>query len=348
VESSLSKFCFKSGVVLLLASCCMVASAHHSFTRFDASRIVEIEGEIVSFKWRNPHIRFKIRQTTDDGEEIVWDLEGHSLSILRRTDASPEDLKSGDRVRIAGWPTVRQSTEMFVHNLMMPDGRELVFGPNAKPRWTDENAIGAETQWLTAGTAGESGRNALFRVWSTYLGAGGSFFDFWKRDYPLTSAGQARFEQFDPVTDTTSPGCEPKGMPLIMEQPYPVQFVPSDDDILIRLEEFDTVRTIHMDRASTAPDTERSLLGYSRGHWEQNTLVIETSGVDYRYFNPQGVPQGSNPSYIEKFRVSDDGSRLEYELTATDTEVFTEPVSVSRDWVWRPGEQVRPYECDSE
>ncbi len=73
------------------------------------------------------------------------------------------------------------------------------------------------------------------------------------------------------------------------------------------MEEFDTMLTIHMDS--------------------------------------DAVPTGE-PGFVERFRVRDDGSRLLYELTATDEEVFTEPITVTRDWVWRPGEEVKAYECD--
>ena len=190
---------------IVLSICCSSASAHHSFSRFDASRMVEVEGELLSLSWRNPHIRFKIREIDDSGEEIIWDLESHSVSILRRTNGSPEGLKTGDKIRIAGWPTVRTSTEIFVHNLMLPDGREIVFGAAAKPRWSTGDVVGDKTQWLTAGTASdESGRNGLFRVWSTYLGPGSSFVSFWSREYPLTEIGQRRQDAWDPLTDTHS------------------------------------------------------------------------------------------------------------------------------------------------
>jgi hypothetical protein len=47
----------------------------------------------------------------------------------------------------------------------------------------------------------------------------------------------------------------------------------------------------------------------------------------------------------ERFSVSDDGSQLEYELTVVDPATFTEPVVLDKQWIWRPGEQVRPYDC---
>ena len=333
-------------IAILASTLCVDAAAHHSFARFDSSRIVEVEGELLSFSWRNPHIRFEILAINDKGDEVRWALESHSVSILRRTNASPEGLKKGDRIRIAGWLTVRPSTEIFVHNLMLPNGREIVFGAEARPRWSTGNVVGDETEWLTAGTASDDrGRDGLYRVWSTYFGPGSTFRTFWKREYPFTEAGQRRKDAWDPLTDTSTPGCEPKGMPLIMEQPYPMEFTQGDGVIEIHLEEYDTVRAIHMDLAAAPLDPERSLLGFSTGRWEDDTLVVATVAVDFAHFDPNGTPQGSDPGFVERFRVSDDGSRLLYELTATDNEIFTEPVTVTRDWVWRPGEQVRPYEC---
>ncbi len=124
------------GLVILALNWTIDAGAHHSFSRFEQTRIVEIQGEVISFSWRNPHIRFKIREISESGDEAVWDIEGHSVSILRRTNVSPEGLKVGDTIRVAGWPTVRPSTEIFVLNLLMPDGTELLLEGNGKPRWS--------------------------------------------------------------------------------------------------------------------------------------------------------------------------------------------------------------------
>jgi hypothetical protein len=134
-------------------------------------------------------------------------------------------------------------------------------------------------------------------------------------------------------------------MPLIVEQPYPIEFVDNDEVILLRMEEYDTVREIFMSGAEALVNLEKSILGYSRGQWDGDTLVIETAGVDFPLFDSFGTPQGGDPRFVERFRVSDDGSRLLYELTVLDTETFTEPVNLTRNWVWRPGEMVEPYEC---
>lgn len=334
----------KISISLLLLVITPVSFAHHSFTRFDQEKIVEIEGELVSFRWRNPHILFQVRGIDESGEVVIWKVEGHSLSILRRTNASPEGLEAGDRIKLAGWPTVRPSHEIFVHNMLLPDGTELLLQGGVSPRWNTGVTLGSEREWVVGGTASEdTGRDGLFRVWSTKFGPGSD--RLWLEEYPLTEDAQQILGEWDPITDTAAPGCKPKGMPLIMEQPYPIEFVDNGNVILLRMEEYDTVRQINMTEDKAPADLERSILGYSTGRWDGATLVVETVGVDFPLFDSNGTPQGSDPSFAERFHISDDGSQLLYEITAIDDETFTEPVYLTRNWVWRPGETVEPYEC---
>lgn len=50
-------------------------------------------------------------------------------------------------------------------------------------------------------------------------------------------------------------------------------------------------------------------------------------------------------SVVERFTPSEDGSRLEYSMTVTDPEVCAESVTLERHWVWRPSEEIKPYDC---
>ena len=343
MKSETSMLCVCAAMILAWSG---EVCAHHSFARFDSSKMVEVEGELVDFSWRNPHVRLKVREINDAGEEIIWDLEAASVSILRRTNVSPDVLKKGDRVKVAGYPTHRPSNEMLAKNLLAPDGREILLDVGAEPRWSD-NVSGEETVWFTKGTGGERAKErGIFRVWSTDLSSDNTPSTFRRDDYPLTASARAIRDAWDPLTETTAPGCQPKGMPYIMEQPYPMEFVQADESILLRMEEYDTARTIDMQAESPDVNRQKSILGYSTGRWEGNVLVVTTIGVDFPYFDSNGTPLGSDPRFVERFWISEDGSQLEYEITATDDEVFTEPVILTHAWVWRPGEQVRPYECE--
>jgi hypothetical protein len=189
--------------------------------------------------------------------------------------------------------------------------------------------------------AADSRDLGLFRVWTNATNP----VAFWGSNLPLTSAAAAVQAAFDPVTDEPTANCAPKGMPFIMEQPYPMEFVVDGGDILLKMEEYDAVRRIAMTSEGAGAARAPSLLGHSRGRWEGEALVVTTTAISYRWFNATGIPLGSEAALEERFVESADGSRLEYTLTVTDPATFTRPVTLRKAWEWRPGEQLRPYEC---
>ncbi len=74
-------------------------------------------------------------------------------------------------------------------------------------------------------------------------------------------------------------------------------------------------------------------------------LVVETTGVDYPWFNKTGIPQSDAVHIVERFELNADGSSLQYQMTVTDPATFTEPVVLTKSWGYRPNDEVRPYEC---
>lgn len=327
---------------LVLATSTLMCShvlAHHAFVEFDRSQVVEVEGEVISVLWANPHIRFSVRSTDESGTETVWNVEGSSLSIMSRIGITEDVITPGETIRVAGSPARNGDPRMTVSNALV-SGQEFVLGSRGAPRW-EESAVGTNHNLLAGGTV--SNDNTIFRVWSTdgddpHSNTPG----FWPGDYPLTEAARIAQSQWVPIAGSE---CEPKGMPTIMEQPYPIEFVEEGTNVVLRIEEYDTVRTIHVGDTESGEAREKTLLGYSQGRWEDSTLVVDTLDIDWMYFDKEGIPQGDAMSIVERFTPSEDGSRLEYTMTVTDSEVFTEPVSLERHWVWRPGEMIRPYDC---
>jgi hypothetical protein len=345
MTARISPICQTStGILFLMLSVAAPMSAvwaHHSGSEYDASKTVEIEGTLVEVKWQNPHVRLSVRSRTDaQGKPMIWDIEGSSLSVLRRTNATPERLKAGDKVRIAGWLSRRAPNRMMALNLLQADGTELVFIPRARPRWAS-TAIGSESTWFDAGTAEKSG-SGIFRVWSTKLDAPERF---WLPSYPLTPAAKKTLASWDPINDTVARDCEPKGMPTIMEQPYPLEFVQQKDTILLRMEEYDTVRTIYMSDKVAPSSLPTHRLGRSTGRWEGSTLVVKTDGITWPYIDPRGTPLSPAATLVERFTPTADGTRLEYSVVITDPQFLTGPVELKRSWVARPNESVKLYDC---
>ena len=328
--------------VLALVVGCPAATAHHSKSAFyDLDRISEIEGEVTRIMWRNPHIRFWI-ETESGGEQATWEVESTPPGILERHGIGPDVLAVGQTIRIAGTPGRNDMHIMDVTNILMPDGREVLIQRDAEPRWSSETIGWGQASFRDVDVeAAEALSSGIFRVWSRNFGSRQERFG--RSSYPLTEAARSFQQNFDPITENPIPGCTPKGMPYIMNQPYPVEFIDDGDRIQFRIEEYDLTRTIYMtDQPAPASKTP---LGRSVGRWEGNSLVVSTSAILLPHFNAFGILLSDEADIEERFALSLDETRLDYQMTVTDPAVFTEPVTLERYWLWRPGETIKPFEC---
>jgi hypothetical protein len=332
----------------LLLSLPIATIAHHSVAaNFDEGVLTELEGEIARVFWRNPHVGFTIRVARDNGREELWDMESTSVSTLRRMNITQALVSVGQTVRAAGNPSRRGDRLIFVNNLLLPDGREVVMTAGGSPRWATD----------TLGTSGPGFEPAIdvdddqgiFRVWSSPFGSPMLFPETLDpstrlQNYPLTEASRSALAGWDQEADSPIRDCQPKGMPIIMEQPFPVEFVDQGEQILLRIEEYDLVRTIHID-AGTLSDPVLSPLGFSTGQWDGNTLVVTTIQIDWQYFNTVGIPLSEEAIVVEEFTPTEGGGRLDYTMTVTNPGYFTEPVELSKYFHWVPDVEVGRYDC---
>jgi hypothetical protein len=323
----------------LAAAACFAPTAHaHHSTAAVYNRdggLIEAEGVITNVAWVNPHVRFEMRGTGADGVERLWKIESNSVSIISRFGLTAELVAAGTRVKVAGNGGRQANDVLWLTNMLLPSGQEILFGAGVRPRWSQRTigsdirgAVSADTQGL-----------GIFRVWTNATSPPA----FWGNNLPLTPSAAAARASYDPLTDDPTANCAPKGMPYVMEQPYPIELVRDGDDILLRMEEYDTVRRFEMSASAPAAGGA-TILGDSRGRWDGETLVVTTTNIGYRWVNG-GIPLGPGASLEERFSLNEDGSRLDYTVTIVDSATFTAPVTLRKAWEWRPGEQVRPYEC---
>ena len=327
------------------------ASAHHSVSAwFDTtSDLTELEGEVTQMRWQNPHVVFTMRVASAGGRTETWEIETLSISGIQRWGITQDLFGIGDQIKVAGNPSRRNSNNLFVRNILLPGGREIVLGGAA--RWSEQTLRASEVLQAQEGDSSKP-ELGLFRTWSS--GSGGGFlfpealaakFDFGR--YPLTATAKAALAAFDFAADDPTNDCSPKGMPTIMEQPYPLEFKDQGARIEVRMEEYDTLRTIHMDAAGVAGERTAapSLNGYSVGRWDGRTLVVTTTKSSWGHFDSVGIPLSAAAVMVERFTPSDDGARLDYSLTVTDAATFTAPVEMKKFWIWRPEIEVERYSC---
>ena len=306
--------------------------------------MVEIEGEVTAIAWRNPHVQITVESADGQGVARHWEAEYLAPSFLVRQGVSADLIHAGDRIRIAGYVGRTNPAALFTTNILLASGREIFDFQVSEPRWT-EDTVGVtfgEYQRARLQGAPEAITSSLFRVWSTDVAFINPERTFWKDSYPLTDRARAAQASWDRVGDNPYMRCE-NGMPAIMDQFYPTEIVSQGDTISVYLEEQDVVRTIHM--TDVPAPAQGSPYGHSVGHWEGGTLVVETTHINWPWFDQTGIPQTEGVHVLERFTPSEDGRRLDYTATVTDPAVFTEPVVLSRYWVWIPGEAVEPYNC---
>jgi hypothetical protein len=111
------------------------------------------------------------------------------------------------------------------------------------------------------------------------------------------------------------------------------QVVQTPDQVILMWEFNHAYRTIRLGNTPALPDTVKLAMGDSRGRWDGNTLVVETSNInDWDWFDYTGTFHSDRTTLLERFTVVD-AKTIDYQATVTDPVVFTRP--------WTYGFQLR-------
>lgn len=153
---------------------------------------------------------------------------------------------------------------------------------------------------------------------------------------PLTPWAMQVFQQrYDASVNgtpfaSTKSRCLPAGMPKSMDPPASLglQILVVPGQVTVLFEEFNQFRIIHMD-AKHPDDVDPRYLGHSVGHWEDQTLVVDTIGVNTATtIDSLGTPHSEAMHIVERIRRTG-ADTLEDEMTITDPKAFTKP------WIMR-------------
>lgn len=121
--------------------------------------------------------------------------------------------------------------------------------------------------------------------------------------------------------------CYLPGVPRANYLPYPFQIVQSGKTILMTYEYAGAVRTIYMDNPGPAPID--SWMGWSAGHWEGDTLVVDVTGFnDSTWFDRAGNYHSDALHVVERYTPRS-ADVLMYEATIEDKKVFSKPWKIS-------------------
>ena len=121
------------------------ARAHHSpAALYLLDKRIVVEGVVTEYRFVNPHARIYLDVTTGGGQVEKWLAEGGSPLALRRQGWNGQEVKPGDRVKIAGNPARDASKLIHWLTVTLPNGSELFgedvdFGAVDKRRRQQQN-----------------------------------------------------------------------------------------------------------------------------------------------------------------------------------------------------------------
>ena len=160
-----------------------------------------------------------------------------------------------------------------------------------------------------------------------------------------TPAAQTLVDAFHYLDDPAL-RCVSPGVVRVSGWPYPLEIVQNDAQVTILYESFHEVRRIFLDGRGYPDKLPHRAMGYSLGHWEGATLVVETQMLTPGYVDLAGQPISENARVVERMSLSPDGQALRSELTVYDPENYRRPVTRHRSWRKTPETTILEYDCD--
>ena len=195
---------------------------------------------------------------------------------------------------------------------------------------------------LLAGTgvSAEEPKSELSGIWDMQ--------DFGRNGHPrnpkFTEIGQARLESYTTDDDPTLK-CLMPGVPLGVYDPYPLEIIEQEHQIVFLYEHFHMVRRIYMDGREPDEYQPLSLTGFSVGHWEEDTLVVKTTHLAgelvWNNGRPFAGPKGAH--LIEHYRR--EGDTLIFDAIVHDEENYAESYVIRGRRKLNPDGEIFEYEC---
>ncbi len=174
-------------------------------------------------------------------------------------------------------------------------------------------------------------------------------------EYPFNATAQKMFDDYVAAFDTQDdPGgwCVVPGLPRsIWGAPFAIEIVQTEGFINMFWEGYWQYRKIYLEGHPRPEPILNTSMGYSVGHWEGDTLVVETSYLkEYPYM--RRLPNTDTATVVERITVEErpnaEGVMTKYlnnELTLTDERLYTAPYTVTGSLRWAPETSVLEYSC---
>ena len=330
----------------------MSLSAHHGGSLYEAAgETTTLRGQVTKFQFVFPHVLIYFAVQGENGEIVEWSGELTNPNRLARGVGgggasnnvrwTTETLQPGDVLEVMGNVARNGAPSIRLRRVMSADGRVLLGGNEDGVRV--EVALEEAPSRFSEVVSGVD----LSGVWMRRYDASYQNYAFTEEPPSMTAWARERFEATRPtfgprgvaVAETNDPAyqCLPPGTPRIYAHPSPFEIVQTPDRVMIVYEYQHIVRHVFVDGREHRQGRPPSWMGESVGHWEGDTLVVETGNFnDKTWLDRRGLPHSNQLRLVERIRRSND-NELTIDITVQDPVAYTEPWTARRvfdtvDW----------------
>ena len=364
--------CFGRIVLFLVVSGSLASStlvAHHPIAaKFDESKRVTFDGTVSFVDWKNPHVHLFVDVRGANGIDR-WTIELESRVDLVRSGWKPDTVRPGDVVKVEGLVARDGSRQAWGRSIILastgkrildvtPAVPPVVKNVQPLPRWPNGQprlgpAPGATGYWAypSATSLMENGANVAVDAHGLLRNVADAGkvapFQPWAKD--LYTVRQRNFLKDDPMFLY----CKPPGGPRQYQLPYGLQFV--EDQYFKRIfvligsgnRNFRVIYTDgRVNEGQLQGDADNPLYyGRSVAKWEGDTLVIDSSGFNEKFwFSNGGLPHTELLRLTERLTRTDFDT-MKYEVLINDPGAYTRPWSASWTLRWVAAEELPNYFC---
>jgi len=355
-------------VLMLIAA---PVSAQNGFSAtYDSERQVKLSGPVTRIEWVNPHAFVFVNVRDASGISTNWAVEIGNPLALEGDGWKRNSIHIGDVVNVEGILARGQSRQTFAKSVVLArTGAKLFVASNKKraqpgvtervepaPRWPDGQvrlgpAPGKKGYWGAASASSLVERTAN----PVPMNAEGILRNIADADRvaPFQPWAKAVYEyrQRSLLKDDPFTRCLPPGGPRQFQTPHGFQFIEQRQlgRILVLTGGGDrNWRVIYTDGRpqGQADEAVRTYYGSSVGHWEKDTLIVDSVGFNEKFwFTNGGLPHTEALHLTERFSRPDLNT-LKYEVTVDDPQAYTRPWTGGWTVQWVPNEDIQEYFCE--
>jgi len=326
--------------------------AHHSFGEFQMDVPLKLTGTLVKMNFVNPHSYMEIEVVDANGKKSQMRCEMRAATLLKRSGWSAEMFKVGSRVEVEGHPHRTDAHACYIENLKIGDAPTL----NRNDQFATKTKVDTSKRALRTadGQPNISGDWAVEQLVLTVPPSGGNGSMIPKSMSPDFAAGKITLQQVQatqpprPKVSYTAEGKKaadafqsrsPKDNPWFACKPtsfirdwtadWPInrfeqKTVNGEKVIDITYGLYNFERRIHVGMAKHPDNLKPSYAGHSIGHWEGNTLIVDTVGFAAGVLSPP-TRSSEQMHIVERFTFDPQKFSLRRDYSVTDPVYLAAP-----------------------